>query len=46
MGAPLDDWRPNGGRTEPKAAAHYSVWVFEDQASHRGITYEIDPLEA
>jgi hypothetical protein len=36
----------NDGRTEPKAAAHCSVWVFEDQASHRDIAYEIDPLGA
>jgi hypothetical protein len=41
-----DDWRSNDGRTEPKAAACCSVWVFEDQASHRNITYEIDSLEA
>jgi hypothetical protein len=42
----IDDWRSNDGRTEPRAAAYCSVWVFEDQASHRNITYEIDPLEA
>jgi hypothetical protein len=39
----IDDWRSNDGRTEPKAAACCSVWVFGD---HRDITYEIDPLEA
>ena len=42
----IDDWRSNDGRTGPKAAAWCSVWVFEDQASHRNITYEIDPLGA
>ena len=32
--------------SEPKAAAYCSVWVFEDQAPHRDITYEMDPLAA
>jgi hypothetical protein len=41
-----DDWGSNDGRTEPKAAAHCSVWVYEDQASHRNITYEMGPLGA
>jgi hypothetical protein len=41
-----DDWRSSDGRTEPRAAACCSVWVFEDQASHRNTTYEIDPLGA
>jgi hypothetical protein len=42
----IDDWRSNDGRTENKAAACCSVWVYEDQASSRNITYEMDPLEA
>jgi hypothetical protein len=42
----IDDWRSNDGRTEPRAAAYCSVWVFEDQASYRNITCEMDPLGA
>ena len=42
----IDDWGSSGGRTEPKAAACCSVWVFEDQASCRDITYKVGPLEA
>jgi hypothetical protein len=30
-----DDWRSNDGRTEPRAAAYCSVWVYEDQAPYR-----------
>jgi hypothetical protein len=40
------DCRSDDGKTEYKASAHCTIWVFEDQASHRNITYEIDPLGA
>jgi hypothetical protein len=42
----IDDWRSGDGKTEYKASAYCTIWVFEDQASYRDITYEIDPLEA
>jgi hypothetical protein len=42
-----DDWRSSDGKTdEPKASAYCTIWVFEDQAPYRNITYEIGPLEA
>ena len=42
----IDDWKSNDGREAQKPGAYCSIWLHEDQAPSRNITYEIDPLEA
>jgi hypothetical protein len=37
----VDDWGSNDGRTQSKAESYCPVWVFEDQASLRGVVIEI-----
>jgi hypothetical protein len=42
----IDDWKSSDGRKKSLAGSHCQIWVFEDQASYRNITYERDPLGA
>jgi hypothetical protein len=39
----IDGWRSNDGKTQSKAASYCPIWVYEDQASYRNITYERGP---
>jgi hypothetical protein len=41
-----DDWKSNDGREAYKPGPYCPIWLHEDQASSRNITYEMDPLKA
>ena len=42
----IDDWKSNDGREAHKPGPYCPIWLHEDQASSRNITYEMDPLKA
>jgi hypothetical protein len=41
----IGDWRSSDGRKKSRAESYCPVWVFEDQAFNRNITYKKDPVE-